>query len=56
MTEFHFDLEETAKQDIGGGRFAIVPGDPAKSAMIQRITAADEEVRGIYLGDTFRLD
>ena len=38
-TVFHFDVEESAKQDIGGGRFAIVPGDPAKSLLIQRITS-----------------
>jgi hypothetical protein len=44
-TAFHFDMEESAKQDLGQGRFAIVPGDPAKSALIQRITAPDERRR-----------
>ena len=39
-TKLRFDLETDAKQDLGG-RFAIVPGDVAKSEMIRRITAAD---------------
>src|SRR5438128_12118227 len=44
-TAFHFDVEESAKQDIGGGHFAIVPGDPANSVLIQRITSPDEALR-----------
>ncbi|MEO5739781.1 MAG: DUF1553 domain-containing protein, partial [Vicinamibacterales bacterium] len=39
-TKLRFDIEADAKQDLGG-RFAIVPGDVAKSEMIRRITAAD---------------
>jgi hypothetical protein len=39
-TKLRFDVEADAKQDLGG-RFAIVPGDAAKSEMIRRITAAD---------------
>ena len=39
-TKLRFDLETDAKQDLGG-RFAIVPGDVAKSEMIRRITADD---------------
>ena len=39
-TKLRFDVESDAKQDLGG-RFAIVPGDVAKSEMIRRITAAD---------------
>src|SRR5262245_32154667 len=44
-TSFHFDVEESAKQDLGGGRFAIVPGNPDQSLLIQRITTVDEETR-----------
>jgi hypothetical protein len=44
-TLFHFDVEESAKQDIGGGRFAIVPGDLEKSQLIQRVTHPDERRR-----------
>src|SRR5215813_6974396 len=40
-----FDLEDGAKHALSSGRFAIVPGDPAKSEMIQRITATNPEVR-----------
>src|SRR5712691_8523733 len=41
-TVFHFDVEESAKQDLGKGHYAIFPGDLEKSAMIQRITAPEE--------------
>jgi hypothetical protein len=41
MRNLRFDLEESARQDLGSGRFAIVPGDPGNSQMIQRITASD---------------
>src|SRR5438093_2741795 len=44
-TVFHFDVEDSAKQDLGNGRFAIVPGDPAKSLMIRRITSPNEKLR-----------
>jgi hypothetical protein len=40
LSKVRFDIEAEAKQDLGG-RFAIVPGDPAKSEMIRRITAAE---------------
>ena len=39
------DLEEWAKQALRGGRFAIVPGDPANSVMIQRVTATNPVLR-----------
>jgi hypothetical protein len=39
-TKLRFDIETDAKQDLGG-RFAIVPGDTAKSEMVRRITAPD---------------
>ena len=41
MAALRFDLEDGAKQALRGGRFAIVPGDPAKSQMIKRITATE---------------
>jgi hypothetical protein len=44
-TVFHFDVEESAKQELGGGRFVIAPGDPEKSLLMQRITASDERRR-----------
>jgi len=40
-----FDLEDGAKHALSGGRFAIVPGNPANSQLIQRVTATDPEVR-----------
>ena len=44
-TAFHFDVEESAKQEIGGGRFAILPGDTSRSVLVQRITAQDDKRR-----------
>jgi hypothetical protein len=44
-TKFHFDVEESAKQDLGGGRFAIVPGDSTRSLLVQRVTAQDARRR-----------
>ncbi|MBL9201654.1 MAG: DUF1549 domain-containing protein, partial [Opitutaceae bacterium] len=32
-----------AREDLGGGAFAIVPGNPAKSELIARITSTDAE-------------
>src|SRR5262245_1827395 len=40
-----FDLEEGAKHELRGGRFAVVPGDSANSQLIRRITATDPSVR-----------
>jgi Protein of unknown function (DUF1553)/Protein of unknown function (DUF1549)/Concanavalin A-like lectin/glucanases superfamily/Planctomycete cytochrome C len=40
-----FDLEEGAKHALRDGRFAVVPGDPASSQLIRRITATDSSVR-----------
>jgi hypothetical protein len=37
-SKLRFDTEAGAKQDLGG-HFAIVPGDPAKSELVRRITA-----------------
>src|SRR5882672_8083759 len=39
------DLEDGARRALSGGRFAIVPGDPANSQMIKRITATNPAVR-----------
>jgi hypothetical protein len=40
-----FDLEEGAKHALSGGRFAVVPGDPASSQLVRRITAKDPSIR-----------
>src|SRR3954469_14288922 len=39
------DREEIAKSDLGGGRRAIVPGDPAQSVLLQRIRHEDKARR-----------
>ncbi len=39
--ELRLDDEQSAKRDLGGYR-AIVPGEPAESAIIDRMTAEDE--------------
>jgi hypothetical protein len=43
-TELRFDTEAGAKQDLGG-RFAIVPGDPSKSGIVERITSTKPALR-----------
>jgi hypothetical protein len=45
QANLRFDLEEPAKQQLNGGRIAIVPGDPANSLLIQRVIAANPIVR-----------
>src|ERR1700722_4702437 len=40
-----FDLEEPAKHQLNGGRVAILPGDPANSQLIQRITTTNPALR-----------
>ena len=40
-----FDQEQGAKRALSGGRFAIVPGDPANSRLIMRVTATSPAVR-----------
>src|SRR5262249_36865751 len=40
-----FDLEDGAKHALSGGRFAIVPGDPANSQIIKRVSATDPAIR-----------
>jgi uncharacterized protein DUF1553/uncharacterized protein DUF1549/concanavalin A-like lectin/glucanase superfamily protein/cytochrome c len=44
QTKLRFDTESAAKQDLGG-HYAIVPGDPEKSVIIRRITAANPAMR-----------
>jgi len=43
-SKLRFDTEAGAKQDLGG-HFAIVPGDPAKSELVRRITAEKPAMR-----------
>lgn len=45
MATLRFDQEEGAKHALKDGRFAIVPGDPARSQMIARVTATNPAVR-----------
>ena len=51
ITKLRFDTEAGAKQDLGGGRFAIVPGDATKSTILQRLNATNPAVR-MPLGGT----
>ena len=44
MTKLRFDTKAGPFEDLGG-YFAIVPGDPAASEIIRRITAKDESRR-----------
>src|SRR6266849_1742293 len=43
-SKLRFDTEAGAKQDLGG-HFAIVPGDPAQSELVRRITAEKPAMR-----------
>ncbi len=45
VTSFHFDIEESAKGEIGAGRHAIVAGDPGKSVLLERVASSDEKRR-----------
>ena len=44
LSNLRFDNEESAKADLGG-RFAIVPGKPGESQLVQRITTDNEAIR-----------
>ena len=44
-TELRFDLEESTRADLGDGRRAIVPGDPARSELYRRVSTKDEALR-----------
>jgi len=39
------DSEAAAKADLGGGRRAVVPGDPEQSELVRRINAGDDAER-----------
>ncbi len=45
MATLRFDSEDGAKHALKEGRFAIVPGEPARSQVIARITATNPAVR-----------
>ncbi len=53
-TTMRFDKREGAFAELSGGRFAIVPGKPGESELIQRITAENEALRmpPVYSGRT----
>jgi hypothetical protein len=53
-TKLRFDNESGATQDLGG-RFAIVPGDTAKSEIIRRITAENPAMRMPPVYSPYRL-
>jgi hypothetical protein len=44
-TKLRFDTEAGAKQDLGGGHFAVVAGDAAKSTILQRLNASNPALR-----------
>jgi hypothetical protein len=44
-TKLRFDTEQGAKQDLGKGRLAIVPGNPARSLLIERVTSENKVLR-----------
>jgi uncharacterized protein DUF1553/uncharacterized protein DUF1549/concanavalin A-like lectin/glucanase superfamily protein/cytochrome c len=55
QTKLRFDTESSAKQDLGG-HFAIVPGDPEKSVIIRRITAAEPAMRMPPVWSAYKLN
>lgn len=44
-TKLRFDTEAGAKQDLGGGHFAVVAGNVAKSTILQRLNASNPALR-----------
>jgi hypothetical protein len=44
-SKLRFDTEAGAKQDLGVGHFAVIPGDAAKSTILQRLGASNPAVR-----------
>jgi hypothetical protein len=44
-TKLRFDIESGAKIELSGGRFSIVPGNPAKSELYRRISADNNAIR-----------
>jgi hypothetical protein len=45
VSKLRLDSEAGAKADLGGGHFAIVPGDASKSELIRRVTSDDKARR-----------
>jgi hypothetical protein len=43
--KLRLDSEASATADLGGGRRAVVPGEPDKSELVKRVTHADEAMR-----------
>jgi uncharacterized protein DUF1549/uncharacterized protein DUF1553/concanavalin A-like lectin/glucanase superfamily protein/cytochrome c len=43
--KLRLDSEDAATADLGGGRRAIVPGNPEQSQLVRRITSGDEMTR-----------
>jgi len=44
-TELRFDQKESALGELYPGEFAVVPGKPAESLLVERITSEDETLR-----------
>src|SRR5436189_2324923 len=44
-TKLRLDIESGAKIELGNGRYAIVPGDPAQSELVRRVASKDAAVR-----------
>src|SRR4051812_17504980 len=44
QSKLRLDMEAIAKSDLGG-HFALVPGEPAASELIRRVTSKDEKRR-----------
>src|SRR5258708_33100819 len=44
-SKLRFDNEEGARIDLAKGRYAMVPGDPAKSELYLRITSENQALR-----------
>src|SRR5436190_11240392 len=44
-TKLRLDIESGAKIELGNGRYAIVPGDPAQSELVRRVASNDAAVR-----------
>src|SRR4030088_857838 len=44
-TKLRFDIESGARIELGKGRYAIVPGDPAQSELVRRIASGDAAIR-----------
>jgi hypothetical protein len=45
VNDLRFDIEASTRADLGNHRFAIVPGNPARSEMLRRITSAEPAER-----------